>query len=434
MNISIFGLGYVGCVSMACFAKLDYKVIGVETNNKKINLISKGKPTILEPGLDKLIKHGFERGLISATHDYKSAISNSDISFVCIGTPGNKNGKLNPDFLFNGLKQIAEGLKYKKSFHTVVIRSTVVPGTFNKIISILEKQSGKKHAREFCVIMNPEFLREGTAVHDFLNPPFNIIGTGCDRGFKLLKKIYSFNKAPVEKVSEEVAELIKLVGNSFHGLKISFANEIGNLCKKIGVDSNEIMRIFCEDKKLNISSAYLKPGFAFGGSCLPKDIKAIIRLAGDFKVKVPVIKSVKSTNDLQIGKTYELIKGFGKKKISIWGLSFKVGTDDLRGSPIIEVINRLIDNGYSVKVYDQNVRLDKIIGSNRDYIDKNFSVINEIFVKDIKALVKHSKLLVVNSIEKKLISEIKKYDDLIILDLMGIEALKKMNGYSGLCW
>ena len=434
MHISIFGLGYVGCVSLGCLAKLNYRVTGVETNKKKIDLISKGKPTISEPGLDKLIKYGFDRGLISATYDYKSAIVNTDLSFVCIGTPGNKNGNLNLNYLFNGLKQIAEGLKYKKSFHTIVIRSTVIPGSFNKIINILEKQSGKKQIQDFCVVMNPEFLREGSAVQDFLTPPFNIIGTGCDKGYKLLRKIYSFNKAPVERVSEQVAEMIKPVCNSFHGLKISFANEVGNLCKKIGIDSNEIMRIFCEDKKLNISSAYLKPGFAFGGSCLPKDIKAISRLAGDLKVKVPVIVSIKSSNDLQKRKAFELIKGFGIKKISIWGLSFKIGTDDLRGSPIIEVINMLGKEGYDVKAFDQNVHLDKIIGSNREYIQKNIPAINKIIVKDFKALIKHSKLLVVNSYDKKLIGEIKRNEDLIILDLVDIAGLKKIKSYTGLCW
>jgi GDP-mannose 6-dehydrogenase len=282
--------------------------------------------------------------------------------------------------------------------------------------------------------MNPEFLREGSAVQDFLNPPLNIIGTRCEKGFKLLKEIYTFNKAPVERVNEEVAEMIKLVANSFHGLKISFANEIGNLCKKIGVDSNEIMRILCEDKKLNISSAYLKPGFAFGGSCLPKDIKAISRLAGDFNIKVPVIASLKSTNDLQKRKTFELIKAFGKKKISIWGLSFKIGTDDLRGSPVIDVINMLVKEGYNVKVFDQNVHLDKIIGSNKEYIEKNFPAINKIFVKDIIELINHSKLLVINSCEKKIINEIKKNEDLIILDLLDIAGIKKMKGYTGLCW
>ena len=433
MNISIFGLGYVGCVSMGCLAKLNYKVIGVE-NKKKINLISKGKPTILEPGLDKLIKSGSDKGLISATYDYKSAIADSELSFVCIGTPGSKNGNLNLNFLFNGLKQIAEGLIYKKSFHTIVIRSTVIPGSFNKIINILEKQSGKKQKKDFCVIMNPEFLREGTAVRDFMSPPLNIIGTECEKGYKLLKKIYSFNKAPFERVSEEVAEMIKLVSNSFHGLKISFANEIGNLCKKIGMDSDEIMRIFCEDKKLNISSAYLKPGFAFGGSCLPKDIKAICRLSDNFNVKVPVIASLESSNDFQKKKTYEMIKGFGKKKISIWGLSFKIGTDDLRGSPIIDVINKLLKEGYDVKVFDQNVHLEKIIGSNREYIQKNIPALNKIFVKDIKSLIRHSKLLIVNSYDIGLVREIKSNEDLSILDLVNISGLKKMKNYSGLSW
>lgn len=434
MNISIFGLGYVGCVSMGCFANLNHRVVGVDTNQMKIDMINKGIPTILEPGLEKLIKNGFKKRLIKATGDYKNAINETDISFICIGTPGNKDGSLNFTYLLNGIKQIAEGLKYKKDFHTIVIRSTVLPGTFKKIVSIVGKISKKKLENDFCVVMNPEFLREGTAVEDFMNPPINIIGTESEKAFKTLKKIYSFNKSSIFKVDEKAAEMIKLVNNTFHGLKISFANEIGNLCKELGIDSNTVLNLLCEDKKLNISDTYLKPGFAYGGSCLPKDIRAINSIAIKNKLKMPLITSSKYTNELQKARTYEKIKSFGVKKISIWGLSFKIGTDDLRESPIIDVINMLLKEGYDIKVFDQNVNLEKIIGSNLEYIRRKVPLIKKIWTKDFDSLIKHSNLLVINSFDNKLIKKIENIKNIYILDLMNISGKKKFRNYTGLCW
>jgi GDP-mannose 6-dehydrogenase len=434
MNISIFGLGYVGCVSMGCLASLNFRVIGVDTNNKKIDLINKGESAILEPGLGHLIRKGFSRGLIKATDDFINAVKESEITFVCIGTPGNKNGNLNIHSLLNALRQISEGIKNKNSFHTIVIRSTVNPGSFKKFVSTVEKFSGKKHLKDYCIIINPEFLREGTAVQDFLNPPINIIGSGSKKGVNLLKKIYSNNKAPVRVVSEEIAEMIKIVSNSFHGIKISFANEVGNICKKFGIDSNLLMQIFCEDRKLNISSVYMKPGFAFGGSCLPKDISALKKIANAKKLKIPLISSAKISNSLQIKNAVKMVEEFGEKKISIWGLSFKIGTDDMRGSPIIEVINILLKKGYNVKVYDQNIDLEKIVGSNKEFVNKNFKKLKNVLVKDFKILLNHSEIMVVNSYDKNLVKEIKRNENKIILDLLYTPELVNLKGYNGICW
>jgi GDP-mannose 6-dehydrogenase len=434
MNISIFGLGYVGCVSMGCLANMNNLVIGVDTNKKKIDLINKGKPTISEPELEKLIKSGFRKGKIIATGDFKYAIAKTEITFVCIGTPGNKIGSLNLNYLINALKQIALGIKFKKEFHTVVIRSTIIPGTYKKIHKIIEKYSGKKNLKDFCVIINPEFLREGSAVKDFLKPPFNIIGSNCNKGIEKIKKIYCRNGAHFEFVSEEIAEMIKLVSNSFHSVKISFANEIGNLCNIIGTDSNEVMRILCKDKKLNISRAYLKPGFAFGGSCLPKDISALNQLAKINRLEIPLITGAKITNNYQIKKTLDMITGFGLNKISIWGLSFKVGTDDMRGSPIINVINVLLKKGYDVKVFDGNINFDKLIGSNKEFVKKNFKNVNKILIKDFDKFLKHANVLVINSFDKNLIKKIKSSNMRIILDLVNIPDLKNVKGYFGLCW
>lgn len=434
MNISIFGLGYVGCVSMGCLASMKHRIIGVDKNKEKVELINKGEPTILEPGLKKIIKKAFREKLITATEDYKYAVKNSEISFICIGTPGLKNGKLNLRCLLNGVKQISDGLKFKTNFHTIVIRSTVNPGSFEKILAIAEKISGKKHLIDFCIIINPEFLREGSAVQDFFEPPINIIGSGCKKGVDLLKKIYRSNKAPTEVVPESIAEMIKLVSNSFHCVKISFANEIGYLCKKLGIDSHLIMKLFCEDKKLNISSMYLKPGFAYGGSCLHKDITATKKIAEDNKLKIPLITGAGISNKNQIENTLNLVKSFGVKKIGIWGLSFKIGTDDMRGSPIIDIANNLIKDGYEVMVYDQNVDLHKIIGSNKEYINKHFKIIDKIFAKDFNKLLEHSKILIINSYDVNFIKLIKKYKTKIILDLNYIPELRKMEKYKGICW
>ncbi|MFA5405499.1 MAG: nucleotide sugar dehydrogenase [Ignavibacteria bacterium] len=433
MNISIFGLGYVGCVSLGCFAKLKHNVIGVEINKKKVELINKGQSHIIEPGLNELVSNGVKNKNIKATRDYKWAIKNSDVSFVCIGTPGKKDGNLNLKPLFNSLIQIAEGLKLKNIYHTIVIRSTVHPGSYDKIINILEKYSDKKKEKDFCVVINPEFLREGSAVQDFFNPPMNVIGTDCGKSITILKKIYSFNKAPVIIVSENIAELIKLVSNAFHSIKISFANEIGNVCKKLNIDSFEIMRLLALDKKLNISSAYLKPGFAFGGSCLPKDLKALNKIAKSNLLELPLISNVISSNEFQKQLTFDLIKSLKEKNIGIWGLSFKIGTDDLRGSPIIDVVKMLIKNGYNVKLFDENIDLKKLIGVNKTYIYKKLPVIDKLFEKNFDALLKFSKVLVVNSNNVKLLNKINKHNNLKIVDLVNIDELRSKNNYYGLC-
>jgi GDP-mannose 6-dehydrogenase len=434
MNISIFGLGYVGSVSLGCFAKLKHKVIGVDINKRKIDLINDGQTSIIENGLSELILRGVKSKVITATRDYKYAIKNSDITFVCIGTPGKKDGNLNLKPLFNSLKQIAEGIKNKINYHTIVIRSTVHPGSYNRIINILEKNSGKKKEIDFCVIINPEFLREGTAVHDFFNSPMNIIGSRCNRGVLILKKIYSFNKAPTIVVSENIAELIKLVSNTFHSLKISFANEIGNLCKRLDMNPFEVMKVFSLDKKLNISSVYLKPGFAFGGSCLPKDLNALNKIANNNTIKLPLISNISNSNEYQKQLTFDLIKSLKDKNIGIWGLSFKIGTDDFRGSPIIDIIKLLIKSGYKVKLFDQNVDLKKIIGANKKYIYKKLPNIEKLIVKDFDELLKFSKIIVVNSNENKFTKKIRRYSHCKIVDLIYSKELSSCKNYYGLCW
>ena len=434
MRISVFGLGYVGSVSLGCFAKLGHKLIGVDINNKKIELVRRGKSSILEPGLDELIKSGVRKGNIRVTDDFIFAIKDTDISFVCIGTPGKTDGSLNLNHLFNSIGQIGEGLKAKNSFHTVVIRSTIPPGTHKLLVDKLENKSGKKEGKDFCLIVNPEFLREGSAVKDFFNPPVNVIGSKCKKGIGILRKIYRFNKAPVIIEDEKIAETIKFASNTYHALKIAFANELGTFFKSLGLNSNALMDVFIQDTKLNVSSAYLKPGFAFGGSCLQKDVDAVVKIAENNKLNIPLISGIKSSNSHHIKRAEELIKKLGKKKIGVWGLSFKIGTDDMRESPIIKVINNLKDKRFKIKAFDQSVDLRNLIGSNKEFVEKNFKNIGEIFVDNFNNLLNYSEVLVVNSFDPVLIKKVISKKNIIVVDLINIPELKTMKSYHGLCW
>ncbi len=434
MNISIFGLGYVGSVSLGCLAKY-YKIIGVDISNKKVKMINNSISPIMETGLNELISLGVKRKNIFATKDFIYAIKNTTITFVCIGTPGMKNSDLNLISLFKSLKQIAEGLKHKnRGFHTIVIRSTIIPGLFDKIVNLIERYSTKKFSRDFCVIINPEFLREGSAVYDFFNPPMNIIGSKCLKGIEILKRIYSKNKAPTYIVSEDVAVIIKLISNAFHSIKITFANEVGNLCKKLNIDAFEVMKLFAADTKLNISSAYLKPGFAFGGSCLPKDIKALNKIARENFLEIPLISSVINSNEYQKHLVYSIIKNLNEDKIGVWGISFKVGTDDLRNSPVLDIIKLLIKDGYRIKIFDQNIDFKNIFGSNKSFVLKKIPDINKYFEKDFNKFLKFSKILLINSYDLRLISEILKYNHYKILDLLYTHELQKYDRYYGICW
>lgn len=353
MNISFFGLGYVGCVGMGCLAQNGHKVIGVDISPEKIKNINEGIPTIVEVGIGEIIKEQHLQGRISATHDYMEAVKESDISFVCVGTPSTNKGHLDLSYIYQTAKEIGEALKEKNGFHVIVIRSTVFPGTNKKVSEIIEGISGKTRNVHFAVVSNPEFLREGTAVKDYMNPPLTVIGTDCEKARDIMTELYAPMAAPLEIVPIEVAEMIKYVNNSYHALKVVFANEIGRICKSCGIDSHEVMRIFCMDKQLNISPYYFKPGFAYGGSCLPKDLKALKTMAHDLYVEAPVLNAIENSNQYHIENTIEWIQTIGYKKIGVLGLSFKAGTDDMRNSPIINVIETLHGKGYEIKIYDK---------------------------------------------------------------------------------
>lgn len=435
MKISIFGLGYVGCVGAACLAKMGHHIIGNDISENKVNLINCGKPTIIEKDVEEMIKEGHDKGLIEATMDYKYAVHNTEISFIVVGTPSSKEGHLNLEYIYEVARQIGESLVDKKDFHIVAIRSTVLPGTNKKVGEIIAKESGKKRGEDFAVVSNPEFLREGTAIHDYMEPPLTLIGTDSELARKKFAELYQ--EIPGEFISTdiEVAEMMKYVNNSFHALKIVFGNEVGNICKELGIDSHKVMDIFCKDRQLNISPYYFKPGFAYGGSCLPKDTKALKTLAHDLYVETPILNAIESSNEIQKKRAIEIIESKGCKKIGILGMSFKAGTDDLRNSPIVDVAEVLYGKGYDIKVYDKNVHLSQLTGTNANFISAKLPRLYEMINDDLDYVCKESDVLVITNKESEFSEIPQRYSKKYIIDLVRqFDELDYNGNYEGISW
>ncbi len=435
MNISVFGLGYVGCVGAACLAQLGHRVIGVNHTQGKVDLINEGKPTIIEADIEDMVREAHNRGLLEATMDYKFAVKNTDVSFVCVGTPSSKDGHLNLEYVYRVARQIGESIREKDSFHIVAIRSTVLPGTNQKVGEIIAEASGKKRDEGFTVVSNPEFLREGTSVADYMNPPITLIGTDNSYAEAVFREIYKNIPAEFICTDIRVAEIMKYVNNTFHALKIVFGNEIGNICKAMEIDSHKVMEIFCKDKQLNISPYYFKPGFAYGGSCLPKDSKALRTLAHDKYVDVPVINSIDSSNEIQKRIAVDIIESKGQRKIGVLGLSFKSGTDDLRNSPIVDVIEVLYGKGYDVRIYDRNVRLSQLTGTNANFIQAKLPHLHQIISDDLDAVCSSSDVLVVTNKEPEFADLPSRYPHKCIVDLVRqFDSLDYEGNYEGISW
>jgi len=433
MKISIFGLGYVGCVSLGCLARNGYSMIGVDVNPIKVDLINKGLPTIIEKDIDLIIKEQYEKGNLYATTDYREALLNSDVTIICVGTPSTDNGHLNLDYIFETARQIGSVLKEKDSFHVIVIRSTVHPGTNYKVGDIIENFSGKKRNENFAVISNPEFLREGSAVYDYYNPPYTVLGSDNDKALDIMEEIYKDINAPIIKVNIEVAEIIKYVNNSFHALKISFANEIGNICKTLKIDSHQVMELVTMDKKLNLSPYYLKPGFAYGGSCLPKDLRGLRLIAHDNYLNVPLLDSIENSNENQKLKAIQIIEKINSKNLGIIGLSFKSDTDDFRYSPLVEVAEHFLGKGYNLSIYDKNLNLSNLIGVNKDYIQKNIPHLSKLLAQNIDNVIYNSDIIIISQKFEDVENYIEKYSDKYFIDLIKITD-KKYKNYEGICW
>jgi len=440
MNISVFGLGYVGSVTAACLAKNGHFVIGVDIKREKVEAINDGKSPVFEKGLDELISKVVATGKLKATVSVEEAIENSDISLICVGTPSNLDGSINLEHIKRVCSDIGKALKTKNDFHVVVVRSTILPGTTEGVlIPILEEESGKIFPDDFGVCVNPEFMREGQAIHDFYNPERIVIGAIDNDKYSgdLVEDIYSDINAPVIRVDIKTAEIIKYVDNVFHGMKVAFANEIGTLCKKLGINGREVMKIFCMDKKLNLSSYYFMPGFAFGGSCIPKDLRAILHKAKEFEVDSPLIESILDSNQRHVDRVVELIMQQNKKKIGIFGLTFKSGTGDTRESPTIPMITKLLekgylklfDKGYDISIYDPN--------ANASEIEEMLPHIAPLIDSSLEAVVKESGVLVIAKNEEifKQIPALMN-EDQILIDLVGAinQQDVKKGKYIGICW
>lgn len=435
MNISYFGLGYVGCVGAACCAKLGHHVIGTDVSANKVNLINQGRPTIIEAEIDELVKEAHDKGFLEGTMDYHYAVHNSEISFIVVGTPSSKEGHLNLNYIYGVAREIGEALKDKDSFHVVAIRSTVLPGTNKKVGEIIEETSGKKRNVDFTVVSNPEFLREGTAVQDYLNPPLTLIGADNEKAEAMFRELYKDIPGEFIATDIEVAEIMKYVNNTYHALKIVFGNEVGNICKGLGIDSHKVMEIFCKDKQLNISPYYFKPGFAYGGSCLPKDSKALRTLAHDLYVEVPVIMAIDSSNEIQKKNAIAIIESKGKKKVGILGLSFKSGTDDLRCSPIVDVAEALLGKGYEIHIYDKNVRVSQLTGTNADFIAAKLPHLHDIITDDLNAVCSECDVIVITNKENEFADVPAKYPHKAIVDLVRqFNEIDYEGNYEGISW
>lgn len=433
MNISIFGLGYVGCVGVGCLAEIGHTVVGVDISEKKVELINAGEATIVEDKIDDILKKNVGRDLISATISTKNAIMESEVAIICVGTPNNKHGHLDMYYIETVAKEIGEALRKKNTFYTIAIRSTVTPGT-NKLVSkIIETVSGKKPNIDFGIVSNPEFLREGTAVDDFFNPPYTVIASESEKALKIMQDVYNGLKGEILVVDISSAELIKFLNNSYHALKVAFGNEIGRLCKKINVDSKKLMRLFVKDTILNISPYYFKPGFAYGGSCLSKDLKALNTIAHDNYIDLPILSSIDASNKQHIDFALELILKKNMKKIGFFNISFKSGTDDLRFSPALELVESLLGKGFKINIYDQNVNLSKLIGSNKEFLYQKLPHISRILYDNFDEWLIESELIVISTkgtgIEKIIRS------GLPIIDLVGIkENISSKLEYEGIAW
>ena len=438
MRVSVFGLGYVGCVSAASFAGDGHEVVGVDVNADKVASINAGCSPIVEPGLEDLLGECVAEGRLRATTDTGDAIRSTDVSLLCVGTPSRKNGSLDLQYLERVSEEVGRVLRDKPGYHVVVVRSTVLPGTTHSVvIPALERESGKKYGDGFGVSVNPEFLREGTALKDFRKPPLTLVGHNHAADASGTIALYQAIDAPLVSTSIRVAEMMKYTSNTWHALKVVFANEIGNLCKKLDVDSHEVMDIFCRDEKLNLSPYYLKPGFAFGGSCLPKDVRALQYRAKEVDVELPLISQILPSNRAQIQHALDQVLETGKKRVGLLGFSFKAGTDDLRESPIVILAEALLGKGVSLRIYDKNVSMAKLVGANKDYIVKQIPHLSSLLCNTIDEVIQGSDVIVVGNQAPEFSQAVMDCRaDQIVIDLVRLPiygSLVKAD-YRGICW
>lgn len=436
MRISIFGLGYVGAVSAACLAQDGHEVIGVDSNQDKVDFVNQGIAPIVEKDIAEMTADNVRLGRLRATTDVELAIQNSDVSLVCVGTPSQANGNLDLSYVKRVCEEIGAALKNKEGYHVVALRSTMLPGSARSVVfPTLAAASGKTPGKDFGVCVNPEFLREGTAVYDYRHPPKTVIGETDSRAGDVLVKLYSGIDAPLIRTSVDTSEMVKYADNTWHAVKVVFANEIGNICKQAGIDGQEVMDIFCRDTKLNLSSYYMRPGFAFGGSCLPKDVRALAYKARSLDLDVPMLNAILPSNERQVRKAIDMIVRKGQRRVGILGFAFKAGTDDLRESPMVEVIEHLIGKGYDLRIYDRNVSLAALTGTNREYILHRIPHISRLMVSTLQEVVDHGETLVIGNGAaefRDVANHLRSSQTLV--DLVRIADRRSGENYDGICW
>jgi GDP-mannose 6-dehydrogenase len=433
MDIAIFGLGYVGAVSAACLSRAGHTVVGVDSNEGKAELINAGKSPVVEKDVDEMIAAAVAEGQLRATTDHRAAIRDSELAIVCVGTPSRGNGDLDLTYIERVCADIALALRDKAGFTAIVVRSTVLPGTLrNIVIPTLERASGKRAGHDFGVGFFPEFLREGTAVYDFYHPPKIVIAASDDRTGTMLEALNEEFDAPVTRADLEVAEMVKYAANTWHALKVAFANEIGSISKALKIDGGAVMDIFCQDTKLNISSKYLRPGFAFGGSCLPKDVRALSYKGRSLDLELPLISSIMPSNRSHIDRALQMVLDLNERNVGVLGLSFKAGTDDLRESPVVELVERLLGKGHEIRIFDRNVNLSRLVGANRAYVYQHLPHIAKLMVDHVDQVVNHGGTIVIGNRDRyfsEVIGRLNRAQR--VVDLVRIDA----NGaYNGICW
>jgi GDP-mannose 6-dehydrogenase len=433
MEIAVFGLGYVGVVSGACLAMAGNAVTGVDVSAGKVKLINAGRSPVVEPDVEGMIAHAVAAGRLRATTDPRAALSNSELALVCVGTPSRSNGDLDTTYVRRVSEEIAEGLRGRRGFIAIVIHSTVLPGTLRgSVMPLLEQVSGKKVGRDFGVGFFPEFLREGTAVHDFYNPPKIVVAASDERTLGLLRRMNENLGPRLQCVEFEVAEMVKYADNTWHALKVAFANEIGSISKALAIDGGEVMEIFCQDTKLNISSKYLRPGFAFGGSCLPKDVRALAYKGRSLDLELPLINAIMPSNCSHIDRALQLVLERDERNVGVLGLSFKAGTDDLRESPMVELVERLLGKGREVRIFDRNVNLSRLVGANRAHIYQYLPHIANLMVDDVEEVLHRDGPIVIGNRDPyfaKAVARLNMAER--VIDLVRLEANDR---YDGICW
>ncbi|MFZ5790046.1 MAG: nucleotide sugar dehydrogenase [Pseudomonadota bacterium] len=437
MRISIFGLGYVGAISAGCLAERGHSVVGVDVNPIKVAFIERGASPVIEAKIGDMIACAVQAGKLRSTTDGAAAVAVTDLAFVCVGTPSQTNGNLDLTYVRAVCEEIGAALKNRKDFFVVVMRSTVLPGTTAEtVIPLLERHSGKRAGIDFGVCFNPEFLREGSAVDDFFNPPKTVIGATDERSRRAVESLYEGLDAPLINTDIAIAEMVKYADNAWHALKVGFGNEIGALCKALGVDGHKVMDIFCRDTKLNISAKYLKPGFAFGGSCLPKDLRALTYRARRLDLDLPILGSILPSNERHLNSGFRMIAERANRKVGILGLSFKAGTDDLRESPMVGVVEQLIGKGYDVRIFDPNVKLAGLMGSNKNYLLNHIPHIYNLVVDSIDAIVAHADTVVIGNDDpthREVLGKLKSGQ--VVVDFARISnQTSDGERYHGICW